>query len=245
MTIGRFVVRHAHAGGGAPSWNTRDFTIDVSERRDAWTTPVTVAGNTADMTTHPVAASGRYVRLNINRPTRRRQPRGPHLRARGLRSTRAAAAPRPRPGRVTSSVDGAPIAGATVAVTGTSLTTTTAADGTYGFTRRADRRAQRWGQKSGFQPGSTTVTVTSGTTTTANIVLSPPPLPAAVQGTVTSSAGGAPIAGATVAVTGTALSTTTAAGDGTYGFTDVPTSSRTVTSQKAGFLNSLDDGDGH
>jgi PKD repeat protein/glucose/arabinose dehydrogenase len=62
----------------------------------------------------------------------------------------------------------------------------------------------------------------------------PPPSPAIVQGTVTSSAGGAPIAGATVTVSGTSLTTTTAA-NGTYSFPDVPTGQRTITAQKSGF----------
>jgi glucose/arabinose dehydrogenase/PKD repeat protein len=63
----------------------------------------------------------------------------------------------------------------------------------------------------------------------------PPPAPAVVQGTVTSSAGGTPIAGATVTVSGTSLSTTTAT-NGTYSFPDVPAGSRTINAQKSGFL---------
>ncbi|SCL34094.1 Glucose/arabinose dehydrogenase, beta-propeller fold [Micromonospora rhizosphaerae] len=63
----------------------------------------------------------------------------------------------------------------------------------------------------------------------------PPPAPAVVAGTVTSSSGGTPIAGATVTVSGTSLSTTTAT-NGTYSFPDVPPGSHTVNAQKIGFL---------
>ena len=68
-TISSFVLRHAGAGGQTSSWNTRDFTIQVSNDATTWTTPVTVTANTADTTTHTVATSGRYVKLNITTPT--------------------------------------------------------------------------------------------------------------------------------------------------------------------------------
>jgi glucose/arabinose dehydrogenase len=63
----------------------------------------------------------------------------------------------------------------------------------------------------------------------------PPPAPAVVQGTVTNASGGAAIAGATVTVSGTSLTTTTAA-NGTYSFPDVPAGTRTINAQKTGFL---------
>ncbi|GAA4090416.1 endo-beta-N-acetylglucosaminidase [Nonomuraea soli] len=67
--ITRFVVKHAQAGGESPAWNTRDFTIQVrSATSDAWSTAVTVTGNSAATTTHPVSATARYVRLAITSP---------------------------------------------------------------------------------------------------------------------------------------------------------------------------------
>jgi PKD repeat protein len=63
----------------------------------------------------------------------------------------------------------------------------------------------------------------------------PPPSPAVVQGTVTNASGGAAISGATVTVSGTSLTATTAA-NGTYSFPDVPPGSHTVSAQKTGFL---------
>jgi Chitinase class I/F5/8 type C domain len=62
-----FVVKHAAAGGEAASFNTRDFTIQLSSNGTTWTTPVTVTGNTANITTHNIAStSARYARLNVS-----------------------------------------------------------------------------------------------------------------------------------------------------------------------------------
>ena len=67
--IQSFVVRHAGAGGETSAWNTRDFDLQVSADGTTWTTVVQARGNTADVSTHPVNASGRYVRLNVLTPT--------------------------------------------------------------------------------------------------------------------------------------------------------------------------------
>ncbi|MFC4131864.1 GH92 family glycosyl hydrolase [Hamadaea flava] len=69
-SISRFEVAHAAAGGESATFNTKNFTIQVSVDGTTWTTPVTVTNNTAGLTTHPVSGvSGRYVRLNIQTPT--------------------------------------------------------------------------------------------------------------------------------------------------------------------------------
>lgn len=60
-----FVVRHAGAGGEQPSWNTRDYDIEVSADGTTWTTVVQARANTADVTSHVTAATGRYVRLDV------------------------------------------------------------------------------------------------------------------------------------------------------------------------------------
>jgi len=70
FAIQSFTVRHAAAGGESASWNTRDFTLQVSSNGATWTTMVTVTGNTASVTNHPIATTtARYVRLNITVPT--------------------------------------------------------------------------------------------------------------------------------------------------------------------------------
>ncbi|NUR92826.1 MAG: hypothetical protein HOY71_52885, partial [Nonomuraea sp.] len=40
-----------------------------SSASDPWTTAVTVTGNTAGTTTHPVSTTARYVLLSITKPT--------------------------------------------------------------------------------------------------------------------------------------------------------------------------------
>ncbi len=68
--VGQFTIRHAGAGGEDPGFNTRDFTIGVSQDGTNWTTVTTVTGNTSSVTTHTIAAvQARYVRLNITTPT--------------------------------------------------------------------------------------------------------------------------------------------------------------------------------
>ncbi|MER5961609.1 discoidin domain-containing protein [Streptomyces sp. NPDC002057] len=71
----RFTVRHAGAGGESAAWNTRDFTVQVrAAATDAWTTAVTVTGNTAAVTDHPVGLAARHVRLVVTRPAQTADP---------------------------------------------------------------------------------------------------------------------------------------------------------------------------
>lgn len=66
FSLSRVVLRHAGAGGEAPAWNTREFTLEVSTDGAGWTTVAAVAGNSADVSTHDFAAvSARYLRLRI------------------------------------------------------------------------------------------------------------------------------------------------------------------------------------
>ncbi|WP_117208547.1 discoidin domain-containing protein [Allorhizocola rhizosphaerae] len=70
VNVKSFTVRHAGAGGEMTTWNTRDFTLQVSGDGTNWTTVVTVAGNTANVTEHAITpVNARYVRLNITAPT--------------------------------------------------------------------------------------------------------------------------------------------------------------------------------
>jgi glucose/arabinose dehydrogenase len=174
-TIGRFVVRHAEAGGEQASWNTRDFNIQVSNDGTNWTTAVTVSGNTLDLTTHNVSTSGRYVRLNVVTPTSDGDPAARIYEFELYGQTGPPPPPAVVQGTVTNSSDGAPIAGATVTVSGTSFSTTTAANGAYSFPDVPPGSLTINAQKTGFLPGSTTVTTVSGSTVTANIALTPAP----------------------------------------------------------------------
>jgi hypothetical protein len=65
-----FTIRHAGAGEEALAFNTRDFNIQVSTDGTNFTQVVSVTGNTASNTTHPITATqARYVKLNVVTPT--------------------------------------------------------------------------------------------------------------------------------------------------------------------------------
>ncbi|WP_199443746.1 family 43 glycosylhydrolase [Umezawaea beigongshangensis] len=69
-TIGRFEVAHAQAGGERAEYNTRSFTISVSDDRTNWRSVVDFANSTAATTLHPVSGvAGRHVRLEARVPT--------------------------------------------------------------------------------------------------------------------------------------------------------------------------------
>jgi len=68
--VGRFVIRHAAAGGEPARWNTRDFDIQTSLDGATWTTVAAIRANTADITTHPInGTSARFLRLAVLTPT--------------------------------------------------------------------------------------------------------------------------------------------------------------------------------
>ena len=70
QSVGRFILRHAGAGGESATLNTRDFNLQWSTNATTWTTVATVTGNTANVTTHDfTAVSARYIRLNVTAPT--------------------------------------------------------------------------------------------------------------------------------------------------------------------------------
>lgn len=69
MTVGRFVIYHAGAGGENASWDTSAFNIQVSSDDANWTTVVNVTGNTSDITTNTISSTqARYIHLNITDP---------------------------------------------------------------------------------------------------------------------------------------------------------------------------------
>ncbi|WP_109509141.1 discoidin domain-containing protein [Nocardioides speluncae] len=63
--IEKLVVKHAQSGGEPAHYNTRAFTIAVSDDGRAWRTVTTVTANAEGTSSHPVTVSGRYVRLNV------------------------------------------------------------------------------------------------------------------------------------------------------------------------------------
>jgi peptidylprolyl isomerase len=71
LSIGRFVVEHAGAGGDDFNLNTRDFNIQVSVDGTNFTTVTSVTGNIQSITTHDIPPTeARYIRLNVVAPAR-------------------------------------------------------------------------------------------------------------------------------------------------------------------------------
>ncbi len=69
MNLSSFVVRHAGAGGESASFDTRDYDLQVSPDGTTFTTVAQVRGNTADVTTTNVTATGRFIRIHVVTPT--------------------------------------------------------------------------------------------------------------------------------------------------------------------------------
>ncbi|MBC8060089.1 MAG: discoidin domain-containing protein [Clostridiaceae bacterium] len=67
--IDGFKIFHAAAGGEDAAWNTKAYTISVSDDNKTWTTPVTVTDNIKAITEDLVKTSGRYVKFNATKPT--------------------------------------------------------------------------------------------------------------------------------------------------------------------------------
>ena len=66
MTLDRFVLHHAGAGGESAAWNTQDFDLSVSVDGTDWTIVGSVRGNADDTTTHEIdPVEARFVRLDI------------------------------------------------------------------------------------------------------------------------------------------------------------------------------------
>ncbi|MEK3731848.1 MULTISPECIES: PA14 domain-containing protein [Paenibacillus] len=68
--VRQFVLFHAGAAGEPDSYNTRDYSIEVSTDDVNWTPAVTVTGNTYQETAHTlsVPVQARYFKLNITDP---------------------------------------------------------------------------------------------------------------------------------------------------------------------------------
>ncbi|MDQ3579376.1 MAG: carboxypeptidase regulatory-like domain-containing protein, partial [Actinomycetota bacterium] len=123
-------------------------------------------------------------------------------------------------GAVTDSATSAPIAGATVRVTGPSnRNTSTGSDGRFSMTLPVGDYTVST-SSFGYGDGSGTATVTQGQTTTTNIAMTPVERHT-VSGHVRDAAG-VPVANVTVAVQTTPIAPVTSAADGSYSIPNVP-----------------------
>lgn len=134
-------------------------------------------------------------------------------------------------GTVTST-SGTALSGATVS-TG-SITTTTQSNGTYALANVNAGTATVTASLAGYQTGTETVTVTAGSTTTANFSLTPNSSTGSITGKVTNISNGQVLSGATVKWNNTAVSTNSS---GVYTITNVTAGTQTLTGSATGYLS--------
>lgn len=80
QTVEFVTVQHAEAGGESASYNTQDFSLEVSTDNANWTTVARVRGNTLARTSHPIPPTqARYIRLVITDPGSDTSARIPEL----------------------------------------------------------------------------------------------------------------------------------------------------------------------
>src|SRR5262249_17035797 len=108
-----------------------------------------------------------------------------------------------------------PVAGATISVAGTSLSTTSGGDGSYTLANVPAGAQRLNASKTGFRTATVSVTVTAGQTVTQDISLAPNAGAGTITGTVRNASNGQALSGATVSVAGTNISATSG-GDGSY-----------------------------
>ena len=131
--------------------------------------------------------------------------------------------------------------GATVTANPGGFTGTTDSSGNYTISNVLVGTYSVTADAPAFDPSTSTgVSVTNGNTTTANFTLTPTPAPQIgdIEGTVKTT-GGSAISGATVVISESSASATTA-GNGTFGFTNVASGTYTLTASKSGYFDSTE-----
>ncbi len=141
-------------------------------------------------------------------------------------------------GSVIDSATGLPLSGAIIAASGVK-TYTASADASGNFALSAvDAGGYAVSVSSaGYGTQTYTVTIIAGTTTNlGNIALAINATTGTVQGKVTDASGGAPIAGATITITGSATWTAATSADGTYKITGIAPGAITISADKTGYI---------
>jgi cell wall-associated NlpC family hydrolase len=135
---------------------------------------------------------------------------------------------------VVSAVAGGPLPGVSVSVSA-GLRTTTTASGSYLIAGIGEGTRTVTFSKKGYLSKSPSTVVSAGGTITLNVVLAAIPTTGTVRGKVTV-AGGGPLSGVRVSVSGGTDTTTTAA-DGAYSVRDLTQGTHTLTFVKSGFVS--------
>ncbi|WP_413376555.1 endo-beta-N-acetylglucosaminidase [Alkalihalobacillus sp. 1P02AB] len=68
--LAEFIIKHAEAGGEPSAFNTRSYSIEVSDDAESWREIVVMTNNTKAISEHRIPLTeARYVRLSIQQPT--------------------------------------------------------------------------------------------------------------------------------------------------------------------------------
>ena len=135
-------------------------------------------------------------------------------------------------GQVTEAGSGAALSGVAVSTQPATTSVTTDAQGNYTISNVSPASYTVTAAKSGYNSANTSVTVTAGQASTANLVLSLST--GTISGKVTDAYTGAALAGADVSTLPATTSVTTDA-TGSYTISNVPAGSYTLTAAKSGY----------
>jgi hypothetical protein len=135
-------------------------------------------------------------------------------------------------GTVTSASSGAPLMAATVSDSGGASASTDGA-GVYTISGLVPGSHSLTVSAPGFSSQTEAASVSAGSTRNLSLSLTPAPTTGAITGTVTSAAGGAAVAGATI--TDSAGASTTSDSSGVYTLTGLAAGNHTLTASAAGF----------
>jgi Carboxypeptidase regulatory-like domain len=141
-------------------------------------------------------------------------------------------------GTVRNASTNQPVAGATVTIVGTSISVTTASDGTYTLNNVPSGAQTLRVSANGFTSRDTSISVTAGQTLTQDVLLtmSGGTGTGTVRGVVRNAQNANLIGGATISIVGTSISTTSAS-DGSFTLNNVPAGAQTLRAAATGFIS--------
>jgi protocatechuate 3,4-dioxygenase beta subunit len=150
-------------------------------------------------------------------------------------------------GRIVDGASGAPLAGVAVRIASLNRATLTDASGAFVLAQLPAGMARVDLVLAGYAAQSFSIVIEAGTSIDAQTMrlqkTTPPATTGTIRGTVTAAAGGAPMAGVTIAVQGSARLSALTAADGSYSFSDVAPGTVTLSAVKAGYVAASGSGD--
>ena len=229
-----YLVAHQNADGGFGSSQSTIYETALTYiALVSVTTDVTILGKAASYLTSQQRADGSWLD----------DPYATALAIKALYLAENKPQPPPPPdkgtatGKVIDSSTNALLKAVSVALEGNpGISTTTDQAGTFNLANCPPGAQKILFSLPGYAGASASLTIIAGTIVDlGSIPLSPNPTTGMVKGLVTEAASGAPLAGVTIDMTGSATGTTTTGADGSFSFIDVAPGQVTLTASKAGY----------